>query len=70
MLSNNLRYYRKMAGLTQEELAKKINVTKMTISHYESGQREADSSVILKLAKALNIKAFAPSSTLSNSVYQ
>lgn len=58
MLSNNLRYYRKMAGLTQEELAKKINVTKMTISHYESGQREADSSVILKLAKALNIKTY------------
>ena len=57
MLSNNLRYYRKMAGLTQEELARKIDVTKMTISHYESGKREADSSIVLKLAKALNIKS-------------
>lgn len=57
MLKDNLKYYRSLMGLTQIELAEKIGLTKMAISNYESGKREADSSTIIKIAKALNIKS-------------
>ena len=50
MIGENLKFYRLLAGLSQEELAKKVNLTKMAISNYEKGKREADSSIILKLA--------------------
>ena len=58
MIGENLKFYRLLAGLSQEELAKKVNLTKMAISNYEKGKREADSSIILKIAKALKIKSY------------
>ncbi|MBQ2594045.1 MAG: ImmA/IrrE family metallo-endopeptidase [Candidatus Riflebacteria bacterium] len=58
MIGDNLKFYRLLAGLTQEELAVKVNITKMAISNYENGKREADSSIIRKIAKALNVKSY------------
>ena len=58
MIGDNLKFYRLLAGLTQEELAEKVNLTKMAISNYEKGKREADSSIIRKIAKALNVKSY------------
>ncbi len=57
MIGKNLKYYRLMAGLSQEQLANKIGISKMTISNYEKNKREADSETIIKLADALKIKA-------------
>ena len=37
MIGKNIEQARKQAGLTMEELAKKIGVTKATIHKYESG---------------------------------
>ena len=41
-------------GLTQEELAKKVGVFRMTIYYYESGARKPNSDMLQKLAGALD----------------
>jgi transcriptional regulator with XRE-family HTH domain len=47
---------REKRGLTQEELAGKVGVTKAYISQLESGARKNPSLVVLKrLAKALRV---------------
>ena len=52
----NLMYQRKKAGLTQEELAKKVNLKKMTIHYYEKGSRKPNVLILVKLANALGCK--------------
>lgn len=37
MLSKRLIYLRKESDLTQEELSKKLNISRSAYSHYESG---------------------------------
>lgn len=37
MLSENLKTFRKAKGLSQEELAAKINVVRQTVSKWEKG---------------------------------
>lgn len=51
-----IRSARIQAGLTQEELAKKIGLTKVAISRYESGQREPKISILKKLSVAFGVK--------------
>lgn len=57
MIGKNLRYYRLSAGLSQEELAGKLGLTKMAISNYENDKRDVDSKTLINIADALNIKA-------------
>ena len=53
----NLKIYRVKAGLTQEELAEKSGISRVTIALIESEkQKVAKSSTILKLADALKIE--------------
>ena len=53
----NLKIYRVKAGLTQEELAEKSGISRVTIALIESGKQQvAKSSTILKLADALKIE--------------
>ena len=40
--SDMLKYLRKREGLTQQELAKKLDISKSTVSKYENGNREPD----------------------------
>ena len=56
MLSKNLRYYRLKNNLSKKELASLIQVTPMSISHYENGERKPSMDVIKALAKVLNVK--------------
>lgn len=37
MLSKNIKTIRKMKGLSQEELAVKLNVVRQTVSKWENG---------------------------------
>ena len=52
----NLMFQRKKAGLTQEELAEKVNLKKMTIHYYERGSRVPSMQILVSLAEALNCK--------------
>ena len=51
----NLKYWRKNAGFTIEELGTKLSLSKGTISMYENHKREPDIETIVKLAKILNV---------------
>ncbi|WP_339321399.1 helix-turn-helix transcriptional regulator [Paenibacillus sp. FSL W8-0194] len=47
--------WRKKRNLTQEELGKLVNVTKVSISGYESGNRSPDTETLQKLAEVFNV---------------
>ena len=52
-----LKKYRRIAGLTQEELARKSGVDATLISRFERGQRRRLSyDSIIRLARALNLE--------------
>ena len=53
MLSENIKTIRKAKGLTQEELAVKLNVVRQTISKWEQGLSVPDSELLLALSEAL-----------------
>lgn len=42
MFKDNLMMLRKMRGMTQEELAEKIDVSRQTLSKYETGESLPD----------------------------
>ena len=52
-LAQNLKYYRKRLGLTQSELAKKMNYSRSSIAGIEVGKCEMPYSRIVELANAL-----------------
>ena len=51
MVNKFIKTMRKMAGLSQLELAKKCNIANTTISGYETGYREPDFETLLNIAK-------------------
>ena len=53
MLSENIKTIRKSKGLSQEELAVKLNVVRQTISKWEQGISVPDSDMLISLSKAL-----------------
>lgn len=53
MLSENIKTRRKSKGLSQEELAIKLNVVRQTISKWEQGLSVPDSDMLISLSEAL-----------------
>lgn len=53
-LSTEIRTRRNLKGMTQKELAQKINVKPAIINDYESGKAVPDSKIINKIKKILN----------------
>ncbi len=60
MLNENIKAIRKSKGLSQQELAVKLNVVRQTISKWEQGLSVPDSEMLLTLSEALD----TPVSTL------
>ena len=60
MLNENIKAIRKSKGLSQEELAIKLNVVRQTISKWEQGLSVPDSVMLLSISEALE----TPVSTL------
>lgn len=56
-IGNLLEGARLKAGMTQAELAEKLDVRQNMISDYERGKRRLSRSMAERLAKSLNIKA-------------
>lgn len=48
-----IKKYRKQAGLTQEQLAKKIGVSLMSVRRYESNERVVTEEILQKIAAVL-----------------
>ena len=60
MLKENIKSIRKSRGLSQEELAIKLNVVRQTISKWEQGLSVPDSEMLISISKVLE----TPVSTL------
>lgn len=60
MLKENIRAIRKSRGLSQEELAIKLNVVRQTISKWERGLSVPDSEMLISISEILE----TPVSTL------
>ena len=54
MLSENLKQLRKQKGLSQGELATKLNVVRQTVSKWEQGLSVPDSEMLIRIADALD----------------
>ncbi|HZW47270.1 MAG TPA: helix-turn-helix transcriptional regulator [Microvirga sp.] len=50
-----LRHARRKAGLTQEELGKRLGKYKTFVSKYESGEREITVIELIEIAEALDV---------------
>ena len=54
-IGHQIRLYRKAAKISLDELAKRINKSKATVSKYENGTIALDMTTLYKIAEALNI---------------
>lgn len=54
-IAENIKFYRKQSGMTQEELAGKLNGKKSLISNYETGYSTPDIFTLCKLADIFDI---------------
>ena len=54
-IGRNIREQRMKKGLSQEELAEKLYVTRQTISNYETGKSNPDVEMLARIAEELDI---------------
>lgn len=54
-LAENIKFYRKQSGLTQSELAAKLNGKKSLISNYENGYSTPDVYTLCRLAEIFEV---------------
>lgn len=54
-IGNKLNQLRKLSGMTQEQLAEKINVSRQTISKWESDSTSPDLESIVKISKIFHV---------------
>ena len=55
MLNENIRTLRRSKGLSQEELAARLNVVRQTVSKWENGLSVPDSDMLISLSEVLEI---------------
>ena len=55
MLQENIRSFRKERGLTQEELAIRVNVVRQTVSKWEKGLSVPDADMLQRIAEVLEV---------------
>lgn len=55
MLNQNIKSFRKSKGLSQQELAVKLNVVRQTVSKWEQGLSVPDADMLISLSRALDV---------------
>lgn len=50
-IGNKINQLRKLSGMTQEQLAEKLNVSRQTISKWESDSTSPDLESIVKISR-------------------
>lgn len=56
--AKNLHTERKKLGLSTQELAKKVGISRSYITLLENGKRPPTKTIIMKIAKALRVKSW------------
>ena len=59
MLNETIKQYRRAKGLSQEELAIKLNVVRQTVSKWEKGISVPDSQMLIRIAECLDVPVSA-----------
>lgn len=55
MLNENIKYFRKEKGISQEEMAVKLNVVRQTVSKWENGLSVPDADILIQMAGLLYV---------------
>lgn len=55
----NLKTFREHLGISQAEMARRLDISRQTYNNYELGKREADYEMLLKMAEIFNISVGA-----------
>jgi transcriptional regulator with XRE-family HTH domain len=56
LLGNGIRKYRRLEGLTQEELAERVELNPVYVGQIERGYKVPTVDVLLRIAKALKVR--------------
>lgn len=51
-----IRHFRELAGLSQLQLAEKVQCEPSTLAHYETGKNLASMTKLIRIAEVLNFK--------------
>lgn len=54
-INENIKYFRKAKGISQEEMAVKLNVVRQTVSKWEKGLSVPDADVLINMANLLEV---------------
>ena len=54
-IGNKINQLRKLSGMTQEQLAEKLNVSRQTISKWESGSSTPDIESVVKVSEIFQV---------------
>lgn len=55
-IGKNIKQSRVLRGMTQDDLAELLHVTRQTVSNYETGRSRPDIDMLLSMAEALEVK--------------
>ncbi|MFN8415577.1 MAG: XRE family transcriptional regulator [Cytophagaceae bacterium] len=55
VVSDNIKFFRKQLGLTQEQLAGKVNIKRSLLGAYEEGRAEPSLETLLAFARMFNV---------------
>ena len=55
MINDNIKHFRKAKGISQEEMAVKLNVVRQTVSKWENGLSVPDADVLIHMANLLDV---------------
>ena len=53
--SKNLKHYRKAADMKQETLARKLHMTRQSVSYLENNRRQCDLDTLIEIADVFEI---------------
>lgn len=55
MIDKNIKHFRKAKGISQEEMAVKLNVVRQTVSKWENGLSVPDVDILIHMAELLDV---------------
>lgn len=55
MMNDNIKKYRKAKGMSQEEVAVRLNVVRQTVSKWENGLSVPDAEMLINMAELFNV---------------
>lgn len=58
-IAKNIKSLREASGLTQKDLADRLNVTKAAVNNWESGANSPEIDTLMKICRIFNVSASA-----------